>query len=68
MVVEKVKNEEGEVTGYKAYSKNYPNVHAAEGDTQFAAIQSYHRRMRVFQSTENEEKANAADVSGIIRA
>lgn len=73
MRVEKVKDEEGNVTGYKAYSKNYPEVLPAEGDTQFAAIQGYHRRMRALLSaTEGDaaqvlEKANKADVSGIIK-
>ena len=64
MVVEKVRNEEGEVTGYKAHSKNYPNIAAAEAETQMAAIQGYHRRMRIFQTTDSEAEASNADVAG----
>lgn len=70
MRVEKVRNEEGEVVGYKAYSANYPEVLPAEAPTQFDAIQGYHRRMRVLQGTKTPdavEKANAADVSGVIK-
>jgi len=62
-VVEKVKDEEGKVTGYKAYSKNYVDVDAAEAETQLQAIQGYHRRMRILQQTESPEEANKADVS-----
>lgn len=51
------------MTGYKAYSKNYPNIAAAEAESQLQAVQGYHRRMRVFNATQSEEKANEADVS-----
>lgn len=61
--MEKVKNEEGEVVGYKAYSANDKTIAPAEAATQFDAIQGLHRRMRVFQQTGSEEEANKADVA-----
>lgn len=61
--IEKTTNETGEVTGYKAFSKNYPEIAPAEAETQFHAVQGFHRRMRVYNSTQSAEQANSADVS-----
>jgi hypothetical protein len=61
--VEKVRDEEGNVVGYKAHSKNYLDVNPAEAATQMDAIQGYHRRMRILQQTESVEEANKADVA-----
>jgi hypothetical protein len=61
--VDKVKNEEGEVVAYKAYSKGNLELEPAEADTQFQAIQGFHRRMRIYQQTDSAEEANKADVA-----
>ena len=61
--VDKVKDEEGNVVGYKAYSKGNLELEPAEADTQFQAIQGFHRRMRIFQQTESADEANKADVA-----
>jgi hypothetical protein len=61
--VDRIKDEEGKVVAYKAYSKGNLELAPAEAETQFQAIQGFHRRMRIYQQTESAEKANEADVS-----
>lgn len=62
MKVDRIRDAEDKVIGYKAYSKNFPDLAAAEGETQYHAIQSFHRRMQVYNQ-DGLEEANAADVS-----